>query len=108
MPFQGLGDFIILRRNGMNEPRLDLLGPFKEAIKNKPFLLRECSLCNHPLHYFAKDGDIYFNSSCFCVTYFSPDQLSDDNDLMFYLYPNHGHISRIENFIKEVQEGHHG
>jgi hypothetical protein len=77
---------------------------FKEAIKKKPFPLRACSICDHMMYIFYKNEAFWFNSTCNCVRYTSPDQYYSDDDLKFYLNPDHGHIERIKKFIGETNE----
>lgn len=84
--------------------REDLLIPWKNAIKKAgKYTLHNCSMCNYPCGWLFENDVLYFDSGCDC-TRSSNYTLTDDGELMYYLTPEHGHIERIEKFIKTYGE----
>lgn len=73
---------------------------FIEAIKKRPYVLRNCCLCDYPLRYLYIDNVLHYDSGCDCVTYINI-QPRDEHDLDFYLDPKHGYIDDINKFIEE-------
>lgn len=80
---------------------------FAEAIKKKPFPLRDCSICGYMMNFYY-DGDVlHYDSRCECTSgdkYMGDEDhtVRPDSDLDFYLEPAHGHLERVQKFIAEV------
>lgn len=68
--------------------------------QGKAFILRPCSMCDYPTNFFVKKEALFFDAGCDCTTR-QEVRLCDWNDLDFYLEPEHGHIPKIEAYIKQ-------
>ena len=83
-----------------------MLEPWKKAIKEKGFYhLHSCGGCGYECGWaytFRSGGEevLVYDSGCDC-TYRRTLKLAPDDQLRFYLEPAHGHIEKIEAYIKE-------
>lgn len=91
----------------MFKMRIDLLEPWKQAIKKAGFYkLHSCSMCGYECGWLFVEDALFYDSGCYC-TRGSNLRAIGDSELDFYLEPSHGHISNIEKFIEENKSCEH-
>lgn len=75
---------------------------FINAIKKRPFYLRNCSICNYALSFCFEGTQLCYDAGCDCATYNDCHPIEEER-LDFYLNPDHGHLERIKKFIEETE-----
>lgn len=80
----------------------ELKEEFIEALKKKPFTLRNCSLCEFPLQYWVQDEKLLWQGNCNCTTYSTPPEERDFDSLDFYL-TQEDFASKIKEFIAKAK-----
>lgn len=71
-----------------------------EAIRLRPWVIRNCSLCQYPLTFQYHRGQFGFDSGCNCSP--NPEGWTprDESEIEYYLNPAHGYTLLIEAHIR--------
>ena len=72
-------------------------------LKRLRWNIHNCSLCGAPVGYIFYKSHIYFDSSCYCVSYSVEPEERTWEDLIHLLELNKGN-NLIKDFIKFVEE----
>jgi hypothetical protein len=62
--------------------------------------VHNCSFCHYPCGFLMENGGLYYDSGCDCVRGGYNVRPCADSELEFYLVPEHGHIPKLEEFIR--------
>jgi hypothetical protein len=72
-----------------------------KAIKKKPLLIHECSMCNYPCTFQFVGSQLAYDSGCDCTRHWGGLTARNPEELDFYLDPTHGWIETLQKFVEE-------
>lgn len=73
------------------------------AIKKKPLIIRNCSICEYPLAYFYNGEQFGFDAGCDCTNRYGGWEPRSTEDIDFYLNEP-SWTPKLQAFIEEVME----
>lgn len=76
------------------------INEIKEMIGNRKMFVHNCSFCGYPCGYLVRDGKVYYDSGCDCVTYGPNIQPRDDNDLLNFINTNNMDKDEIQKHLR--------
>lgn len=60
----------------------------KKLVGNKKFVIRKCTFCDYPCGYLFRDGKLYYDAGCSCVTYCPKIEPREIEDILRYVNQN--------------------
>jgi len=74
------------------------------AIKNKPLPISTCSMCGYECSFSFKGDALGYDSGCDCTYGAGGWQPRSEDDLDFYLNPEHNWIEKLKMFCEETEK----
>jgi hypothetical protein len=86
----------------MTEEKMPSLEALKDAIRKKPLVIHACSMCGYECSFYYKRDQLGYDSGCYCTYGRGGWAPRDDNELSFYLNPEHGWAKTLNKFVNET------